>query len=437
MTEPSIPRLGLLKTLVILGFSAFNFVLYSQQNYNECTSAKEICPNTVFSLTNIGANKTLCSGCEDDFNFCFIAHSTIWLKFTTNATGGSVSLAFNNLVFQSGVGQDNTLQATMLLATVPCNAASYTPVGNCVSNGTTPFTLSAVGLLPNTTYYVVISGDLSGAGTTKAAECSFNLQMTGSGVERVVPTISLTPSALNLCKNELFVASASIANCPNNGTYKWYVNNVLKAQTTNPQFQSTELVTGDVVTVETSCFTLCKEFIRDSTPPLGVYAFPVSAGADLTIKKGETVQLNGSTTAAVFSWSPAAAVSDSTSLSPFVSPVATTVYTLSATENGCTLKDAVSVIITDKLVFPTSFSPNNDGVNDTWEVVGIEEYPNCLVKIYSRWGQEVYSSTGYSKKKAWTGSASDGTVSDGVYYYSVELRDNQKQVFKGYINVLR
>lgn len=437
MSKLSIRSTNPLKITIILLVGTLSTLLYGQQSYNECTSAKEICPNSIFSLTNIGANKTVCPGCEDDFTFCFVAHSTIWLKFTTNATGGSISLAFSNLVFQTAAGQDNMLQAQMLQATVPCNSASYTPVGNCVSNGMSSFTLSAVGLLPNTVYYVVISGDLSGAGITKAAECSFDVQLTGAGVNRVIPSISLAPSSLSLCKNQLFVATASITDCPNNSTYKWYVNSVLKAQTSSPQFQSTELVTGDVVKVETSCFTLCKEVISASSPAVSVYSFPVNAGADLSIKKGETVQLNGTTTAAIFSWSPASAVSDSSSLSPFVSPIETTVYTLSATDNGCTLKDAVSVVITNKLVFPSSFSPNNDGINDTWEIVGIEEYPDCLVKIFSRWGQEVYSTTGYSKKKSWAGATNSGTVSEGVYYYIVELRDAEKQVFKGYINIIR
>jgi gliding motility-associated-like protein len=131
-------------------------------------------------------------------------------------------------------------------------------------------------------------------------------------------------------------------------------------------------------------------------------------------------------------------VSNPSILNPFVTPNETTTYTLTAIENGCTLSDQVTIFIQESLLFPTTFSPNNDGANDKWEIGAIDLYPDCFVRIFNRWGQEIYQSTGYSKEKAWDGTNSNGSpLAEGVYFYVVDLRDEEKQQFKGSITLIR
>jgi gliding motility-associated-like protein len=426
-----------MRIVIFLLINNICFLSYGQQPYNNCNSALELCPANTFSVSNIDANKTFCPGCEDDFSFCFNSNNSIWLKFTTNSIGGDVSVDFSNLVFETNPGQDNTIQATMLSASVPCNSASYTTIGNCVSNGTTSFSLTATGLPSNALYYIVISGDLSGAGISAAAECTMDVLINGTGVDRPVPSISITGSSTALCQNEIFSATASITDCPDNSTYNWYINGVLNAVTTNPVFQTSELLNGDIVSVETECFSLCSEFVTSALPAVSVYSFVVNAGSDITINSGETVQLNGTTSAPVFTWTPSYSISDVSSLSPFVYPTLTTTYTLTATENNCTQEDYVTIYIDEKLIFPTTFSPNGDDINDTWEISGVDQYPNCFVQIFDRWGQEVFQSIGYSKSKSWDGTGKTGKLAEGVYFYMVELRDPEKQEFKGSITLIR
>ena len=134
-------------------------LLLAQPAYNTCANALELCPNNPISVNNINANKSLCVDCEDDFNFCFTANNTIWLKFKTNASGGNVQLDFANLVFENNPGQSQIIQASLINTVSPCTANSYSQLGNCISNGTTSFTLSANNLAANTTFYVVLNGD--------------------------------------------------------------------------------------------------------------------------------------------------------------------------------------------------------------------------------------------------------------------------------------
>ncbi len=422
---------------VILLLMLINGSALAQAPYNTCANAQDLCPNETYTLTNIGANKSLCPGCEDDFTFCFTSNNSIWMKFTTNSAGGAVQVDFSNMVFETNPGQDTEIQATILSASVPCNAASYTALGNCVSNATTNFSLIAPGLAPNTTYYIVVDGDLNGAGITSAAECTFDVSISGAGVDRPTSSISLSSSAANICKNEIFTATATLIDCPDNGNFEWYVNNVLTAVTTSPSFQTTALNDGDVITVKTTCYLLCVDTIQNTLTPISVYSFLLSAGPDVSISAGQTVQLSGATTSSNFSWSPPVSISNTSSLNPFVFPSSSIIYTLTATENGCTLIDDVQVFVKQELNIPTTFSPNNDGINDTWVIEGIENYPNCLLHVYSRWGQEVFQSSGYNAGKAWDGTGVLGKLSEGVYFYTLELNDDQKTEKKGSITLIR
>ena len=426
-----------MRPLVIFLLTVFlSQISVAQSDYNVCSQALELCPNVTVSVTNIGANKTVCPGCEDDFNFCFTANNTIWFKFTTNTVGGTVQIDFTNLVFQPGFEVGNALQASMFSASLPCDPASYAPVGNCVSSGSAPFTLTAT-LNPSTTYYLVVSGESPTPGLTTPAECTFNLTLSGVGVDRAASSISITTNDTSICPNELLTATASLSACPDSGTFQWYINGELVAVTTYSIFQTRKLADGDVLSVQNSCFAQCPVTVTSSGVAISVYALTVNAGPDMTIQPGESVQLNGSSSSATFIWSPAFGVSDANSLTPFVSPEITTVYALTATENGCTLQDQVVISVASPLFFPNTFSPDNDGTNDTWEIIGINVYTDCFVKIFDRWGQEVFQSVGYSSGKEWDGTHKGNPLNEGVYFYIIELRDAEEQVFNGSITLVR
>jgi gliding motility-associated-like protein len=89
---------------------------------------------------------------------------------------------------------------------------------------------------------------------------------------------------------------------------------------------------------------------------------------------------------------------------------------------------------------PNAFSPNNDGLNDSWRILTESECWNkWSVIIYNRWGQVVYEMT--SPDEVWDGSFRDGDyyVQDGVYAYRIEAVSwNLKTIQEtGFITVLR
>ena len=72
---------------------------------------------------------------------------------------------------------------------------------------------------------------------------------------------------------------------------------------------------------------------------------------------------------------------------------------------------------------PGGISPNDDNINDTWLPLGFENYPNATVKVFNRWGQEVFYAT--SKMAPWDGTFDGKALPTADYYYILDLGDGQ------------
>ena len=86
------------------------------------------------------------------------------------------------------------------------------------------------------------------------------------------------------------------------------------------------------------------------------------------------------------------------------------------------------------IIIPNAFTPNGDGVNDTWDIKYLNLYPNCTVAIFNRWGQNLFSSVGYGVP--WDGTYRGAALPTGTYYYIVNLKDGGK-VLSGYVAIIR
>jgi gliding motility-associated-like protein len=74
------------------------------------------------------------------------------------------------------------------------------------------------------------------------------------------------------------------------------------------------------------------------------------------------------------------------------------------------------------LTIPNTFTPNSDGINDYWDIKGIENYPDVLVQVFTRYGQKVFESRGYSQP--FDGRSNGSQLPTGVYYYIINLNAN-------------
>ena len=98
----------------------------------------------------------------------------------------------------------------------------------------------------------------------------------------------------------------------------------------------------------------------------------------------------------------------------------------------------VFVMVTEyRFVIPDAFTPNGDGINDFFEIIGIDSYPGNSITIINRWGNKVYEAKNYgidTNPVFWDGNANKGStflgneLPTGAYYYVLDLGNGEKPI---------
>ncbi len=106
---------------------------------------------------------------------------------------------------------------------------------------------------------------------------------------------------------------------------------------------------------------------------------------------------------------------------------------------GCVSSTTGQVIIQGFTFYaPTSFTPNEDGINDFWLPV-FTGVTSIDLSIFNRWGDLIYRST--DKERPWSGQIHDGMyyAINGVYHYRIIIKDLllQSHEFEGRFSVIR
>jgi gliding motility-associated-like protein len=123
-----------------------------------------------------------------------------------------------------------------------------------------------------------------------------------------------------------------------------------------------------------------------------------------------------------FSWDPSTGLSDAKKLRPLLQAMVDETYTLTAMGEGqCTASDFLTVKILKPVNVPNAFSPNGDGIHDTWNITNLSDYPGCTVAVFNRYGQRVYYSAGYGTP--WDGTVAGKPLPMATYYYVIHLKN--------------
>lgn len=164
-------------------------------------------------------------------------------------------------------------------------------------------------------------------------------------------------------------------------------------------------------------------------PPL------IDASPDTTIDEGQTISLI-STGGTIFWWNPDYNIKYRNTYNPDVWPITTTTYSLyTQDQHGCYSTDDVTVTVRagDVLFFYSAFTPNNDGDNDVFYIGNLGKFPDNDLKIYNRYGKQIYSATNYDN--TWNGTYLGNQVPTGTYFYI--FNDGKGQQYKGSVTILR
>ena len=112
--------------------------------------------------------------------------------------------------------------------------------------------------------------------------------------------------------------------------------------------------------------------------------------------------------------------------------------TLTATNDFCfnSVSETVEFSLDslyDNIIIPNIFTPNGDFENDLMLISGIKECERSVLRIFNRWGEEVFYSI-YPDKEPWDGLHRSEDVSEGVYFYVLEMEYGQ---ITGAVTILR
>jgi gliding motility-associated-like protein len=319
----------------------------------------------------------------------------------------NVVLAFG----ETGLCEGDALDWTITSTNGP---ATYTWSGPNGHAGTgNPIALANV-TLANAGWYVIT------ATATSPAACTT--------VDSIALTVFPKPVALitgpdTICAGESVTLTAS-----GGSVYLWSTGQATAVITDAPAASTLY----EVIVTENDC--------RDTTDFLvNVKPLPilqVSAPDVIDIGTSAQLQVSG---ADAYLWSPATGLSCTDCPNPVASPTATIEYCVTGITEGCTSDTCVTLTVREECDFalPNVFTPNFDGINDTW----CSPLPACAdeqtLTVFDRWGGALYQVTGTSV--CWDGLSDGKAVNPGVFVYLLELTrpGKEPQFVRGEVTVLR
>jgi gliding motility-associated-like protein len=305
--------------------------------------------------------------------------------------------------------------------------------------------LNGVSTGNNTNSYASIAfndGDVVSLIVTSNAICT-SQPLVVSNLITLISSTAVTPSLVinslsgRLCENEGITFVATPNNSGTSPVYEWTVNGIVTGPITS-LFTTSGLFAGDIVIANANALNACGINESALSNALTITAVPnVNAGMDDAILSGESSSLVAtSTVLGSISWSPAGTLNNELILNPIATPEVTTEYTISVTTpEGCVGSDAVLITVEtldDFLI--NSFTPNDDGTNDTWTIKHLELYPDFNVKIFNRWGNLLYDQSG--TYVPWDGNFKGKPLPSETYFYVIILNDSI-EALKGPVTIVR
>lgn len=172
---------------------------------------------------------------------------------------------------------------------------------------------------------------------------------------------------------------------------------------------------------------------------INVNPYPtVDAGPDRVVLEGGNININASATGneLKYLWSPSQYLNSPGLLTPKCMDAKFDIlYTLTVTgKGGCSVTDDMFVNVLKMPRISNTFSPNNDRINDLWEIQYLDEYINQHTQVFTRAGQKVFDSRG--RYIPWDGKYKGQELPMDTYYYIIEPGSGRDPI-SGYITIIR
>ena len=217
---------------------------------------------------------------------------------------------------------------------------------------------------------------------TDAAGCTTTQVVTITAPPPITAAATFTPAS---CGNTDGTATATASGGTGTLTYNW-----------TPAGGTNATATGLAVGSYTCTITDANGCTQTSSTTIVFANGPTATvSPDITITGGNSTTI-AATGGGTYSWSPTWALSCSTCANPVANPTSTTLYCVTVTDQGgCTDVACMTVYVdvpcptNSNFSMPNAFSPNGDGHNDVFSVLG---WKPCLtdfkISIFDRWGEK-------------------------------------------------
>lgn len=280
-----------------------------------------------------------------------------------------------------------------------------------------------LGYVVNTTRYTVMTVDYDGCAHRDTAHVTVS--------KRNPYLIPNTDTSFCIGHTATYLAGGGVH-------YQWYSDQMaaLSCATCNnpvitPDYSSRFHV---IISDKYNCADTLSDSITVFQLPI-VEAFP----HDTIVNYGASVQLDAAG-AKDYIWTPSQALSPTSyirnPIALVTDPIVYTVYGIDS--NGCHSTDSVHINVNYRapIFVPSAFTPNNDGKNDLFRVVGITYQKVIEFRVFNRWGQEIYNTT---TNQGWDGTWNGVAQDNGTYDYIIRVvyPDGYMQTLKGSVTLLR
>ncbi|SKA12411.1 PKD domain-containing protein [Sediminibacterium ginsengisoli] len=251
------------------------------------------------------------------------------------------------------------------------------------------------------------------------------------------PKAGFSMSATSICSGkQVSFTDASSSSSGTISSWHWELGKNSSSALQNPQKTYT-----DSGIMNISLYILNSNGCNSDTliQPLTVYPNPkLTLPNDLLILAGGRVTIVPTTiygNQLSYKWTPATYLSSDIIATPVATPVNDITYQLTVTaQGGCTATAHVRISVLQAPDVPNAFSPNGDGINDTWKIKYLDSYPGAVVEVYNRYGQIVFRSVGYGKE--WDGTYQGNPLPVATYYYIINP-GNGRQAMTGSVTIIK
>jgi gliding motility-associated-like protein len=200
-------------------------------------------------------------------------------------------------------------------------------------------------------------------------------------------------------------------------TYSWTPkNDMLNSDSSNPQVFPSSTTTYHLEVTSSRCSIEFDSITVTVNPLPEVTVAPLQ-----NIGAGDEVEIwaEGGVT---YQWSPQGTLDDPNVQNPIANPLTETTYEVIVTdENGCESAGEVTVLVNNQIFIPSLFTPNGDGNNDTFRVLGtgIKE---IRLTVFDTEGNRVFSSDDITEvmETGWDGTSSGTQLKNDTYIWTID-----------------